>query len=230
MNSMIALDENNVGIVACSMLKNEILKVMETQDLCYPVIWLEKGLHEFPKKLKKALEEKILELSDKKYILLLYGMCGYAVVGLKSDTSSIIVPKFDDCVRMLMCTEKGLPIPTKADRFYFTKEWITDKFILNEFDEYCRTYGEEKGRMIAEMMIEHYSGIDFIETGTYDVSACIDEIKERAAGYGLNCGCVRGTVRVLEKMLTGDWDEEFVVNMPGRKIEMSDFDDRPRCG
>jgi len=227
---MPALNRENTVVIACSMIKNEINKVMAENHLDYPVIWMEKGLHEFPEKLKKELAGRIPAYQDRDYIILLYGMCGYAVEGLSSDTASLIIPKYDDCVRMLMSHEKGALIPTKADHLYLTDEWIdSDKFLLKEFDKYIETYGRKKGRMIAEMMIGNYSGISIIDDGTYDTAACLECIRDKAADYGLTCECVRGTLRVLEKILLGQWDEEVVVKAPGELVSLDDFDDRARC-
>ena len=163
-------------------------------------------------------------------MILMYGLCGNAVMELKAEHATLVIPKFDDCVRMLMCYEKGQLIPTRADRLYLTEEWTTsDKFLLNEFDSYIKTYGKKKGRMIAQMMMGNYSGIDMIDDGTYDACACADSIRDKAAEYDLECGCVKGTLRVLEKILLGQWDEEVVVKHPGEAVCLEDFDGRTRC-
>lgn len=227
---MPVLNKDNTVVIACSMIKNEIDRVMAEHQLDYPVVWIEKGLHEYPEKLKKELSKQIPENDGYTYMLLLYGMCGNAVIGLSAQNSVLVIPNFDDCVRMLMCHEKGQLIPTRADRLYLTDEWTTsEKFLLKEFDSYIERYGEKKGRMIAEMMIGHYSGIDFIDDGTYDAPASAESISHQAAAYGLQCGCVQGTLRVLEKILLGQWDEEVVVKQPGEIVCMEDFDDRTRC-
>lgn len=224
------LNKDNTIVFACGMIKKEVTYVMETNDLDYPVVWLEKGLHEFPEKLKTELEECLTQCQDRDYAILLYGMCGYAVLGLYSDSSMLIIPKFDDCVRMLMCHEVGKPIPTKADYLYLTDAWVTsDKFILNEFDTYIESYGEEMGKEIAQMMIGNYSGIEMIDDGTYDAVDCMESIREKAESYGLQCSCVGGTLRVLEKILLGQWDEEVVVKKRGEIVCMEDFEDRAKC-
>ena len=224
------LNSENTVVIACSMMKNEINRVFADHDLKYPIVWLEKGLHEYPEKLKEELAKRICEYNRMPYIILLYGMCGYAVTGLSADGSTLVIPKFDDCVRMLMCLNKGELIQTEAGHLYVTDEWVTsEKFLLKEFDGYIETYGKRKGRMSAKMMIGNYSGIDVIDDGTYDAPACAESIREKAESYGLTCQCVRGTLRVIEKILLGEWDEEVVVKAPGETVSMDDFDDRTRC-
>ena len=224
------LNSENTLVIACGMLQREVEWVMAAHGLTYPVIWIEKGLHEYPERLKIELEKKVSEYDFKEYIMIIYGMCGYAVIGLQSEQAALIVPKFDDCIRMLMCCNQGECISTCADRFYFTQAWAdSDKFIFNEFDQYIEDYGEEDGRAVAEMMIAGYTGVDIIENGTYDSKALCEAIAPRAEAYNLDCRCVTGTLRVIEKVLLGGWDEEVVVKKAGQAIEMSDFDDRPRC-
>ena len=220
----------NTAVIACSMLRTEIEYIYEKHHLNYPIAWIEKGLHEYPDKLKVELEKHLPAYEDKDFIILIYGMCGYAVIGLESPHAVLAEPKFDDCVRMLMCCEQGKPIPTKGNHFYFTKEWTdSDKFILKEFERYIEDYGEEDGRAIADMMVGSYEAMDFIEDGTYDAAQVCASIAPAAAAYGLSCQCVQGTIRVLEKLLLAQWDDEILVVPPGKCIQMSDFDDRPRC-
>lgn len=224
------LTKENTAVIACSMLKGEIEHVMREHHMDYPVYWVEKGLHEFPEKLKRELVRLLPEYADKTYIILAYGMCGYAVFDLTSETSTLAIPCFDDCVRMLMSREKGAVIPTKSNYMYLTEEWInSDRFMFDTFEEYKETYGEEKAEMIIEMMIGNYEGVAIMDDGTFDADACYECMCSRAAEYDLTCKKVQGTLRVLEKLLKGEWDEEIVVKQPGEKVCMSDFDGRPRC-
>ena len=227
---MSQLNAENTAVVACSMLKTEIEYIYEKYHLDYPITWIEKGLHEYPEKLKSELEKQIPLYENKNFIILIYGMCGYAVMGLESAHAVLAVPKFDDCVRMLMCHQPGGPIPTKGNHFYFTKEWTdSDKFILKELERYIEDYGEEDGRAVADMMIASYEAMDFIDDGTYDAKKLCETIRPKAQKYHLDCHCVTGTTRVLEKILCGQWDDEILVVPPGGRIQMSDFDGRPRC-
>lgn len=224
------LTRDNTAVIACGMLRTEIEHVYRKNHLDYPIRWIKKGMHEYPGQLKAKLEAGIEAYQDKTYVILVYGMCGLAPIGLKSAKSTLAIPKFDDCIRILMCREKGEPIPTGCTHFYFTREWVdSDKFMLDEFDRYIASYGEETGHMLIDTMIDSYEAIDMIDDGTYDAKMLCEKVRPRAAGYGLSCGCVKGTTRVLEKLLLGDWDEEIVVNLPGCPISMTDFADRPKC-
>ena len=224
------INKDNAIIIACSMLKDELLYIIKKIQLDLEIDWIEKGLHEFPEKLNQELKSHIDQYSDRKYILLAYGMCGLSVLNLYSSNATMIIPMFDDCVRMLMCKEKGEKIPTKPNHFYFTKAWIdSERFLFTDFNNYIEDYGEEDGMAIIEMMIGAYEAIDFIDNGTYNVMSVCDSMKEEASKYGLSCGCVEGTLRVLEKMLTGNWDDEFVVKQPGEMITLEDFDHRAVC-
>ncbi|NTV90100.1 MAG: DUF1638 domain-containing protein, partial [Clostridiales bacterium] len=88
-------------LIACSMLRSEIEKAMADSGLDVSVIWLEKGLHDKPEKLRAALQEQIDGQQDKAVILLGYCLCGNAALGLQSEKATLVIPKFDDCIRML---------------------------------------------------------------------------------------------------------------------------------
>ena len=72
-------------LIACSMLEDEIQHIMGEEHLTYPVVWMERGLHEFPEKLHTQLQEEIVLLErDYDTIILGYCRCGNVWRGLMS--------------------------------------------------------------------------------------------------------------------------------------------------
>ena len=61
---MISLNKDNAIIIACSMVDNEIRMAMELEKSDIPVVWMDKGLHDDPEKLRSALQEEILKYQD----------------------------------------------------------------------------------------------------------------------------------------------------------------------
>lgn len=223
------MNADNTAVIACGMLRPEIEAVYRRCHITYPVVWQESGLHEFPSQLKESLASNVEKYKDKKYILLVYGMCGYGVMGLQSN-ATLVMPKFDDCIRILMSREAGKLIPAKKDRIYLTKNWVrSKKFVLREFDRYIRDYGEEQGQMLVNTIISGYTGVDLIDDSAYEVDALQAEVAPHAKKYGLTCEVVPGTLRVLEKLLTGRWDEEMVIVKPGHMVTLDDFSNRAGC-
>jgi hypothetical protein len=217
-------------LIACSMLEKEIKSLMERHKLNIPTVWMEKGLHEYPEKLRKSLQTEIDRRDGNETVLLSYGLCGNAVLGLKRGTRTLVSPKFDDCIRMLLSEPEREQIVVNPRCLYFTEAWISsDKFLFDELDSYFRTYGDKKGKRLAREMIKSYTDVCLIDTGLYDAAEYGAALRERAGGWDLRYGERRGSTQVLEKLLLGDWDEEFCLIGPGRTVELRDFEDRKRC-
>ena len=49
----------SLGIIACEVLKDEIEQIVDKYSLNYPLVWVERGLHTHPDKLREFLQEKI---------------------------------------------------------------------------------------------------------------------------------------------------------------------------
>ena len=48
-------------LIACSMLEDEINLILQQENLRYPVLWMERGLHAAPIQLRSRLEAAIRE-------------------------------------------------------------------------------------------------------------------------------------------------------------------------
>ena len=53
-------------IIACEMLRDELELAMETTGISYPTIWMEKGLHDDPQKLRNSLQAQLDALPENK--------------------------------------------------------------------------------------------------------------------------------------------------------------------
>lgn len=216
-------------VVSCAMLEDEINTLYKKLDCCYPVIWLDRGYHNTPEKLRQKLQETILSLQDQEEILLTFGLCGNGTAGIYSPGTKLILPKFDDCLNMLLCTEKrtgrGL---TKAGTIYLTRGWTLDKeSIIRQYESICEKYDEETCEMIMEAMYAHYDSLTLIDTGCYNM----DEIQKYADKVSqmmdFKIKQTPGSIQILEKLLTGCWDENFIVLAPGQAVceEYFEFSD-----
>ncbi len=85
---------------------------------------LDFGLHINPAELKKVLQEKIDEASPKAEVLLLgYGLCSMAVVGLKATTATLVIPRTDDCIAIFLgsCNAYKEQARKEPGTYYLTK-------------------------------------------------------------------------------------------------------------
>ena len=221
---------NNSVLIACEMQKKELLASIAETSFKGEVLWLKKSLHEKPKRLNKALQEAIDSCQGKSAILLGFGMCGNGVMGLVSRNTSLIIPMFDDCIRMLLSPGENLPIPSSIFSLFFTEGWLeSDECLLKKTNIYDKHYGREKGEYYTKMLLESYNAVTFIDTGLYDIKKCEEKIRYKCELCELKIKTDPGNTRVYKKLLSGIYDSEFVVKAPGEKIEICDFDSRAKC-
>jgi hypothetical protein len=210
--------------IACSMLRDELEMTLLENDAHVDVVWLEKGLHEKPEKLRRALQEEIDAHQDADVIQLSYCLCGNAVLGLQSGSSVLVIPKFDDCIRLLRSTGQDGKPEVDCRCLYFTRGWIeSDKFLLDEIRHYQEKYGARKAARITEGLLGNYAGIRLIDTGAYNAEEYNARLREESARLNLDFGLVPGTRRVLDKLVTGAHDHEFCIIPPGRAVSLDDF-------
>jgi len=60
------LDPERTVLIACSMMEDEIQKVIDQEKIHYPVIWMERGYHEKPDRLRAILQEQI-DLAEERF-------------------------------------------------------------------------------------------------------------------------------------------------------------------
>ena len=95
-----SLNPDTCKLIACATVIEEMRPLMPPQ-LSYEV--LDFGLHSNPERLQKAIQSAMDEVSPNiETILLGFGMCAKATVGLKAGNHTIVIPKADDCITIFL--------------------------------------------------------------------------------------------------------------------------------
>lgn len=205
-------------LIACAMLTDELRKVYEKNKSEIPIIWMKRGYHNNPSELRTSLQQIIDEHQDCDTILLSYGMCGNGTVGLVSEHTKLVIPRYHDCINQLLRTDK------ETGHLYMTRCWTLDREAMkNECYGVMAKYGQEQGTEILKDIYGAYSDIDVIDTDSYDMEPVKADADKVASLLGMQTSIVPGSTKVLEKLLSGDWDEEFIIHEPGEIIMREDF-------
>ena len=72
--------------------------------------------------------------------------------------------------------------------------------------------------MVALMIMESYTRVAVIDTGTYDLEKAHKYVETVAEFYSLPVTELDGSLRLLEKLIRGPHDEEFIVVEPGEVL------------
>ena len=218
-------------LLACEMLRKELNYLMDRDPFPGEIVWMEKGLHEYPDQLKEALQREIdARDGTVDYIILVYGLCGNGIIGLKAEKSRLVIPLFDDCIRCLLSREAGAEIEVDPRALYYTDEWMdTSVSMLMGHSTYVEQYGEKKALKIIKAMLKNYRRATFLKTGLYDIEAAAARIKPTTDKIGLVINDTPASFRVYDNMLHGRWDREFLVTEPGETVTEEHFAHRTRC-
>lgn len=213
-------------LIACSMMEDEINSVLKQSDITIPIVWMDRGFHNTPEKLNMKLQDQIDRLQDQDEILLAFGLCGNGTERLCSPNTKLIIPRFDDCINLLLCTgQRTSRALTKTDSLYLTRGWTLDKeAILQQYEIIKEQYDEEMCDIIFETMYGHYNAVTVIDTGCYDTAPVLDYARKSAELLDFQVEICPGSNQILHQLLTGDWNKNFIVLQPGEKVSATLFD------
>ena len=188
---------------------------------------LDFGLHLRPSELKKSLQEKIDQSSQHADVLLLgYGLCSMAVVGLRATTAHLVIPRVDDCIAIFLGSCKAYKEQSQKEpgTYYLTKGWIeVGDTPFQEYQRLAEKYGEARAMRMIQLMLKNYRRLGFINTGQYEIDRYRDYARKTAEQFNLRFEEIDGSPELVRKLVFGPWDEEFLVVEPGRTIQYTDF-------
>ena len=110
-------------LICCEVFENEINDLFSKLGISYPIICISSEYHNDPKKLRVKLQEEIDNQHAADEILLGYGSCGNAVIGLRATTADLIIPEMEDCIAILL-SKSGQKHERQKGVYYLSKGWI----------------------------------------------------------------------------------------------------------
>jgi hypothetical protein len=210
-------------LLACNTIREEICAAAQNLRAAMPMIFLESGLHIFPEKLRQRLQAEIDGVGeDVSPVLLGFGFCGNALVGLRSADKTLVVPKVDDCITLLLGSAARRMEINRDGAYFLTRGWIDNRItIWDEYQRCLKQYGEKKTSLIMRSMIGHYRRLVLLDTGLPEGGDWQETADRMASAFCLEKVEITGTHNGIEKLLRGAWDEDFLIIPPGMEIELS---------
>ncbi len=227
--------DGKTKILACAVVIEELRSKLPPEIECEI---LDFGLHRTPETLKAKLQETIDKTTGFDTIVLAYGLCGQAVLGLHSESATLVVPRADDCIAIFLGSRAAY-LKEQRDNpgsLFLSKGWIEGRIDdsgtpppMKQYDLMVQRYGEQRAKRMQEVYQEkyrtrNYKRMAFITTsGETNLDEYKETARQRAARLNLRYEEIHGSTAFMEKIATGLWDEEFVVVSPGRPISFYDF-------
>jgi hypothetical protein len=220
------MDQGNpehCSLIACAAVIEEMLPFIPPR-MSYEV--LDFGLHTDPKSLKRALQNAInSSASNIDTILLGYGLCSQAVVGLRSGSRTLVIPRVDDCIAIFLgsVAQYQKQCHIVPGTYYLTRGWIeSGDTPFSEYDILVKHYGEQTAQRIINKILKNYTRLVFINTGN-NLKYYREHARGMAERFDLRFEEIRGSAAMIKKMLYGPWNDEFVVIPPRNTISFFDF-------
>ncbi len=218
------MDHNRTTLIACAVVIEELLAILPP-GMGYQV--LDFGLHLSPAKLNTSLQNAIDEASAQADTILLgYGLCSMAVVGLRANNCTLVIPRVDDCIAIFLGSSRAYlqQFHSEPGTYYLTKGWIeVGDTPFQEYQCLVERYGRERADHMMELMLNNYSRLAYIDTGCKDRERYRRDARQIASQFNLRFEELAGSNALIKKMLTGSWDEDFVVIEPGHTVTYTQF-------
>ena len=236
-----------LALIGCMVMNREISHLISKSPHVVRAWWLRQGLHDTPDLLRTEVQRLIdeIERENEKLpetlrfdgILLAYGLCSNGVIGLRSRTLPVVVPRCDDCISLFLGS---------ADRYrqlfaqlpgvyWYNAGWIEQAFTPSKANyerrraEYAAEYGEENADYLMECnnsWMTNYRHCAFITCPLGDCPEHPAYARQAAADFGWEFHEIEGDMTYLELLVNGPWEQErFLTCPPGCEI-VPDFSNR----
>ena len=216
----------NAVLLACSSLTKDVEAAQERMHTSHPMIWLDRNYHADPKEMRRQIQ-KTLDSLDQSVdtVLVAMGFCGGSWGDLTA-RQRIVIPCVDDCITLLLHTDDRKASNLKQKGHFYFREPDAGNISLESMEKrLCQSHGESQGRALFHHWFDSFTHIDIIDTGTYDSysPAHLRQVQRDAALTQCAVRHVPGSVRILEKLVSGQWDEQFLVVEPEHSLSWEDF-------
>ena len=221
------MNRNNTVILACSSMLLHVAAAQEKMGTDFKVIELDRDLHTEPEKMRLHIMEALERLPGQiETILVAMGFCGGSWDKVPA-TRRIVIPKVDDCITLLLHTDDTPHGNLKQAGHMYFRDCDSGKYSIEAMkNRICQEYGMEIGTSIFGSWFASYTNADIIDTGVYDCysEAYAEEAQKNADLIRCVLDYVTGSNRILEKLVSGRWDSQFLIVDTGQIVSEQYFD------
>jgi hypothetical protein len=222
-----------VVILACQVMES-MLEGLLPEGLAGEITYFDYGLHRLPQKMTLTLQDAIDSIEQPSLVMLGYGLCGNGLNGLKAGVHTLLIPRVDDCIALLLGSHRTYMQQFEAvpGTYYLSKGWLeSGSHPLKEHLEYVEKYGPEEADWLMDQQYQHYERLAMVAHTQEDLKKYRPEAEEVARyceRWGFRYEEILGSDtyvrRLIEVAATLDQaDGDFVVVPPGGEIKQTQF-------
>jgi hypothetical protein len=189
------------------MVLQDMLERLLPQDLAQQIQLMDYGLHRVPSKMAGQLQDVIDSIKRPSLVVLGYGLCGNGLRGIRSGVHTLLVPRTDDCIAMLLGSYQAYMREFQAvpGTYYLTKGWLeSGSNPKQEYEEYVPKYGEKEALWVMDQQYRHYERLMLVAHDQSDMEKYRPQAQEVAQF------CERWGMRYEEKVGSDEYVQRLV--------------------
>lgn len=227
-------------VIACDVFTREVCWCAARTPNTLDIAFTPKGEHNEPTQLRRLLQAAIdaAAASGIAYdaVLLAYGLCGNATVGLTANSFPLVIPRAHDCTTVFLggkeafeqhfgaCpsqgwtsvgySERGDSVISDSEMRLFLQGGMSAAELIEQ-------YGEENARYLMESLSvkKDFPEVPFIDVPETHMPELAQRIRDHIARLGKTCRVLSGAITLIEGLVAGGWPEDrYLVVPPGQRI------------
>lgn len=209
-------------IISCGVFQPYIQHLVKHHPRwTFEIDYLEVKQHNQPAVLAQLLQEKIDAITDAQEIIVLYGLCGNAILPLRSRGIPLRILRVHDCLSVLLGSRERFtalfsmrPSQGWSCASYDQKDVMGLHTFSETYQGYVEAYGEENARYIMEMMQINQEEVPvYINFNLPEDADCLTAYADREVEL------ITGDLRMLERILEGSGNTETILLHPQERIK-----------
>jgi hypothetical protein len=153
-----------VAFIACQVLQNRLEDLLPA-DLRGEAVFMEYGWHRVPAKMTQELQKVIDSIREPSLVVLGYGLCGNGLDGIRAGKHTLLMPRVDDCIALLLGSRHAYLRQFSAvpGTYYLSEGWLeSGSHPLSEYEEYAERYGPEDALWILDQQYQNYERLALV--------------------------------------------------------------------
>ncbi len=223
-----------VQFIICKVLQREAYLCASRSRNIVDVVLMPQGLHSKPDEMRVKIQEALERVEDvqgRPYdaTILGYGLCSNGIVGVEAKITTVVA-RGHDCLTLMLGSKEAYQhyFDTHRGVYWYSAGWIENgrQPGRDRYEQMVRRYREKYGEENAEYLMKmeqnwmaEYSWATYIDWGFADSEKHKQFTRECAEFLGWNYDEVKGSPRLVQKLVDGEWDEDsFLVLAPGQRV------------
>lgn len=234
-------------VIACEIALREIYHLAARSPHLIDAEFLTQGHHDVPAAGRADIQKRIDAVPAGKYdaIVLGYGLCSSILAGLTTAHTQLVIARAHNCITFFLGSRERYRecFDAHPGTYYYASGWLecakrrgeqgpiwggaalpagANTNLKASFDQWVRKYGEDQARYLLEEMgrwTNSYSHGTLIDFEFLQHLKLGEQVRQICAERGWEYSQLQGDLRLLQKLLQGDWpDSEFLIVRPGQKL------------